>query len=219
MVRVLFQDNGPGISESNLSKVFDPFFTTKEVGKGTGLGLSLCYGIIKEHGGSITVRSKPGEGATFVIELPLAAGEDAADESSAAAVQTAPTASREGVGKKVLVIDDEEAILEMVRDTLSESGYEVDVARDGETGLNHLQKTPYDLTLCDWKMPGLSGQQVYERLHATNPALSERMIFITGDVINEKTEKFLADRKKLCLSKPFSIPEFRAAIGKALARG
>src|SRR5947199_688917 len=71
--RVLFEDNGPGIPEANLSKVFDPFFTTKEVGKGTGLGLSLCYGIIKEHGGTVTVRSKPSQGATFIIELPLAA--------------------------------------------------------------------------------------------------------------------------------------------------
>jgi two-component system NtrC family sensor kinase len=219
-VRVLFQDNGPGISEANLSKVFDPFFTTKEVGNGTGLGLSLCYGIIKEHGGSIIVRSKPGEGAAFVIELPLAAGAGETDEKPpAVGGHTSVAITREGVGKKVLVIDDEDAILEMVRDTLSQSGYEVHTARDGEIGLNRLQKTPYDLTLCDWKMPGLGGQQVYERLHATNPALSERMIFITGDVINEKTQKFLADRKKLCLSKPFSLVEFRAVVAKALARG
>src|SRR5207344_3151246 len=66
-VRVTFQDSGPGIAPENLSKLFDPFFTTKEVGKGTGLGLSLCYGIIKEHGGVITVRSEPGQGATFII--------------------------------------------------------------------------------------------------------------------------------------------------------
>ena len=70
-IRVTFQDNGPGIPEGHLSKVFDPFFTTKEVGKGTGLGLSLCYGIIREHGGTITVRSRPGEGAAFVVELPI----------------------------------------------------------------------------------------------------------------------------------------------------
>ena len=70
-MRVIIQDNGPGIADENLSKIFDPFFTTKEVGKGTGLGLSLCYGIIKEHGGTIVPRSKPGEGATFVIELPI----------------------------------------------------------------------------------------------------------------------------------------------------
>ena len=70
-VRVIIQDNGPGIPEENLSKIFDPFFTTKEVGQGTGLGLSLCYGIIKEHRGRIVPRSKPGEGATFVVRLPL----------------------------------------------------------------------------------------------------------------------------------------------------
>src|SRR3990172_9088122 len=70
-VRVTISDNGPVIAPENLSKLFDPFFTTKEVGKGTGLGLSLCYGIIKEHGGTITPRSRPGEGATFIIELPI----------------------------------------------------------------------------------------------------------------------------------------------------
>ena len=76
-VIVTLQDSGPGIPEENLSKIFDPFFTTKEVGQGTGLGLSLCYGIINEHGGTITPRSKPGSGATFVIELPIA--QEAAD--------------------------------------------------------------------------------------------------------------------------------------------
>src|SRR5882672_3381861 len=103
LVRVLFQDNGPGIPEGNLSKVFDPFFTTKEVGKGTGLGLSLCYGIIKEHGGSITVRSKPGQGATFTVELPIAAPAAASAEKSETST-TALLNSREGAGKKVLVI-------------------------------------------------------------------------------------------------------------------
>jgi CheY-like chemotaxis protein len=216
--RIIFQDDGPGISESNLSKVFDPFFTTKEVGKGTGLGLSLCYGIIKDHGGSITVRSKPGEGATFVIELPLATEMD--EPSVPAATEplvSAQTTGLKGAGKKVLVIDDEDSILQMVRDTLSEDGYQVDVARDGEAGLKCLKQVSYDLTLCDWKMPGLNGEQVYERLLAANPALSERMIFITGDIINDKAQKFLGERRKVCLSKPFSLVEFRAAIGKALA--
>jgi len=215
-VRIVIQDNGPGISEQNLSKIFDPFFTTKEVGKGTGLGLSLCYGIVKEHGGTITVRSKPGEGATFIIELPCAAEKEGSNRSTAAPAQPNPN-GREGVGKKVLVIDDEEPILQMVRETLSEHGYQVDVARDGEAALRRLDKIPYDLTLCDWKMPGLNGQQIYERVRAMNPALSERMIFITGDVINDKAQEFLRERRKVCLSKPFSLVEFRAAIGKALA--
>jgi Signal transduction histidine kinase regulating C4-dicarboxylate transport system len=213
--RITFQDNGPGIDEKNLSKVFDPFFTTKEVGKGTGLGLSLSYGMIKEHGGTITVRSKAGEGALFVIELPLAAAEESVEKKELPIPM--PVSANEGLGKRVLVIDDEEAILQMVRETLAEQGYEVDIARDGESALSRLGQTSYDLTLCDWKMPGLNGQQIYERIRASNPALSERMIFFTGDVINEKAERFLKESRRVCLSKPFSLVEFRAAIGKALA--
>jgi len=222
--RVLFEDNGPGIPEANLSKVFDPFFTTKEVGKGTGLGLSLCYGIIEEHGGTISVRSNPGAGATFIIELPLPT---VAPEGEGTGLPLIPSteppvvasvaATREGIGKKVLVIDDEEPILHMVREALAEHGYEVDLAQDGETALQRLNQVPYDLTLCDWKMPGLNGQQVYERLRVSNPALSERLIFITGDVINHKTQQFLHESKKVCLTKPFSLAEFRTAVSKALA--
>lgn len=215
-LRVTFQDDGPGIAEANLPKLFDPFFTTKEVGKGTGLGLSLCYGIVKEHGGQITVRSKPGQGATFVVELPLTT---AASAPAAPAEPTAaPAAPRQnGAGKKVLVIDDEEPILEMVRAALAAEGYEVDVARDGEEGLQRLRQDAYHLTLCDWKMPGLNGEQVYERLRSTHPALSERMVFISGDVISERIQQFLKERNKICLSKPFSLGEFRTAVDKALS--
>jgi signal transduction histidine kinase len=71
MIRVSFTDDGPGIPEENMKRVFDPFFTTKDVGKGTGLGLSICYGIVQEHGGHLYARSKPGEGATFVVEIPV----------------------------------------------------------------------------------------------------------------------------------------------------
>ena len=70
-VRIKFTDDGPGIPKKNLGHIFNPFFTTKEVGEGTGLGLSICHGIITEHGGTIRVESKPGEGATFIIELPV----------------------------------------------------------------------------------------------------------------------------------------------------
>ena len=217
-VRVVMEDNGPGISEANLSKVFDPFFTTKEVGKGTGLGLSLCYGIIKEHGGTIEVRSKPGEGATFVIELPMAAADETPRDKGPMPI-TSPVSVNplEGVGRKLLVIDDEEQILHMVRDMLTDQGYEVDLARDGESALRCLSQTRYDLALCDWKMPGLNGQQVYEKAREANPALSDKFIFFTGDVINEKAQQFLNERHQVCLSKPFSLNEFRSAIGKAMA--
>lgn len=218
MVRVMIQDNGPGIPQENLSKIFDPFFTTKEVGKGTGLGLSLCYGIIKEHGGTISPRSRPGEGATFVIELPVTHEAGETEEKSTNNHETDTGHSREGVGKRVLVIDDEESILLMVREALTPRGYEVDIASDGATGLQRMREKQYDVTLCDWKMPGLNGQEVYEWVRAINPTLSDRMIFITGDVINERTQKFLEEQDKICLPKPFTIAEFRAAIQQVLTK-
>ena len=217
-VVVIIQDNGPGIAPENLSKIFDPFFTTKEVGKGTGLGLSLCYGIIKDHGGNVTPRSRPGEGATFVIELPVT--HEAIETVTETPVREADTTHvREGAGKRILVIDDEESILQMVREALTPRGYEVDIASDGASGLQRMSENKYDVALCDWKMPGLNGQQVYERARSLNPALSSRMIFITGDVINDRTRKFLEEQNKICLPKPFTIAEFRTAIKKVLAAG
>jgi len=214
-VRVIIADDGPGIPQENLSKVFDPFFTTKEVGKGTGLGLSLCYGMVREHGGTIKASSKLGQGATFTVELPIAAPAlSHADRPDVPLVSLINP--REGSGRKVLVIDDEEPILQMVSEALGRCGYDVDVVSDGETALKRVDQSSYDLALCDWKMPGLSGQQIYERLRVTNPKLSERMIFITGDVVNEKTNEFLQKQNKVCLSKPFSLAEFRNAVNKAL---
>jgi len=114
------------------------------------------------------------------------------------------------------VIDDEETILEMVRGELTQHGYEVDVASDGEAALRRLTDTRYDLALCDWKMPGLSGSEVYDRLLSSNPELCQRFVFITGDVISERVQKFLKERRKKCLLKPFSLAEFRGAVEEAL---
>jgi len=116
----------------------------------------------------------------------------------------------------VLVIDDEEPIQQFVRDALEQRGYEVDAVSDGESGLRQLGRKSYDVALCDWKMPGLNGREVYERLCVERPALAQRVIFITGDVVNEKTRKFLEEHRLLCLPKPFSLLEFRGAIKKTL---
>ncbi|EEF59868.1 ATP-binding protein [Pedosphaera parvula] len=213
-VRVIFQDNGPGISADNLKKLFVPFFTTKEVGKGTGLGLSICYGIVTEHGGTITPQSKHGEGASFTIDLPITRDFAAKPEAVAVLPQTQPT--KEGLGKRVLVVDDEDSILQMIKEALTLNGYQVDVARDGETALSCMANCRYDLALCDWKMPGLNGQEVYEKLREKNPEMSRRLIFITGDVVNEKAQEYLKSRDKICLSKPFTLAEFRAAITRVL---
>lgn len=216
VVRVTVQDSGPGITPENLSKIFDPFFTTKEIGKGTGLGLSLCYGIIREHGGTILPRSQPGEGATFIIELPITHETTPQPEEPSVAPEHGIIDRREGAGKRVLVIDDEEPILQLVREALTARGYQVDLATDGETGLRCLSQTRYDVALCDWKMPGLSGRDVFERLRATDRAQAERMIFITGDVVSDTTRAFFDDPQRVFLPKPFTLVEVREAIGKVL---
>ncbi|HEY2081790.1 MAG TPA: ATP-binding protein, partial [Verrucomicrobiae bacterium] len=212
-VRVTIEDNGPGIEPENMSRLFDPFFTTKEVGKGTGLGLSLCYGFIKEHGGSITPTSQVGNGATFVIELP------ATDETPVSAEPAAPekSNSRRGAGKRVLVIDDEEHILTLVQETLAAQGYEVTVASNGDKALTELKGNHFDLAVCDWKMPGLSGKQIYEHLRADGHPICRRMIFISGDVVNAEMRRFLEAEKRPCLAKPFTLPEFHTAVENLLA--
>jgi len=213
MVRITIADNGPGISKENLSRIFDPFFTTKSVGQGTGLGLSLCYGIIKEHGGSINVTSQSGAGASFIIELPAAS----ASAIAAAGGSEQPAETRpKGNGRRILVIDDEDWILTLAKKVLEDDGYHVDVASDGDRALSAVAQKNYDLLICDQKMPGLSGPQVYERLRADHPEVAARLIFMTGDVAGEHFQQFLKDSGKFCLTKPFSLRELRSTISDKL---
>jgi signal transduction histidine kinase len=216
-VRIIIHDNGPGIPEENLRRIFDPFFTTKEIGQGTGLGLSLCYGIIKEHGGTITPLNRQSEGATFVIELPIWQATGDTTEMLRQPEASPKKNPREGTGKNILVIDDEETILEVLREELMSHGYNVEVASGGEAGLRRLKQNHCDVVFCDWKMPGLNGRQVYENLRTVNPKLCRRVVFITGDMVNEPMRGFLEREKRPCLAKPFTFDEVRDAIKNILA--
>jgi two-component system NtrC family sensor kinase len=213
-VVIEFQDNGPGIKPEHLARIFDPFFTTKPVGKGTGLGLSLCYGLIQEHGGTITARSERGEGATFAIELPVAAGVSTPmrlrQEESIAPF---PGADRPPSGKSVLVVDDEPWILELAGELARAEGHTVETAAGGEQALEKISRRVFDLIVSDWKMPGLSGMGLYEHLRAVEPAMAQKMVFMTGDVVSDAFQNFLRQHQLTCLSKPFARSEFRAALG------
>ena len=208
-VYIEFKDNGPGIRSDALSRIFDPFFTTKPLGKGTGLGLSLSYGIIQEHGGKIGVQSELGHGATFRIELPAAAAPGAIQREPERPTQVA---TRSGAGKAVLVVDDENWILELTQDLLRAEGYTVETASGGEEALARIAGRHFDAIVCDWKMPGLNGLHLYEQLRTGQPAAATRLLFMTGDVINEDFQTFLKKNARPCLSKPFAIEEFRAAV-------
>ena len=203
------KDNGPGIQREALSRIFDPFFTTKPQGKGTGLGLSLSYGIIQEHQGSIRVESEPAEGAEFIIELPISL-------TAPQARSNAPFNGRAGLptgpALHVLAVDDEEPILHLVQAILEEDGHRVDLASSGQAALKLIKQNRYDVVISDWKMPGLNGLQMYEDLIAQDPVTAGRMLFMTGDVVNETFQDFLKKHARTCLPKPFSVREFRAAV-------
>jgi two-component system NtrC family sensor kinase len=207
-------DNGPGISRENLSRIFDPFFTTKPQGKGTGLGLSLCYGIMQEHRGRIRAESQPGTGTEFIIELPIAltsAGPPAIRPDSATPFKTPSL--------RVLVIDDEEAIRQLVEEVLLSDGHRVDSAGGGEAALELIRRSRYDVIVSDWKMPGLNGINLYQELLVKDPQSAGRMLFMTGDVIKQSFQDFLKQNTRICLPKPFALREFRSAIaGLIVAR-
>jgi two-component system NtrC family sensor kinase len=207
-VRIEFTDNGPGIRPEHLPRIFDPFFTTKPVGKGVGLGLSLSYGIVLEHGGAITAASELGQGATFAIELPVAPPAAGAQSGEAAA---APEPGP-GRGQRVLVVDDEEWILDLTAELLRRDGYEVQTVPSAEKAVAALGAGKFDVIACDWKMPGMSGIQFYEHLLATAPAAATRVFFMTGDVVNESLQEFLRRHGRACVTKPFSIKEFKRAV-------
>lgn len=213
-VHITIQDNGPGISHDVQPRIFDPFFTTKPSGEGTGLGLSVCHGIVREHEGYIWVRSEPGQGATFLVELPVTIEMDTEEREEETAVSPALAATK----ARILVIDDEESIREVLCRALRRENYQVDVAADGKTGLTHLQEAAYDLIICDIRMPELTGVDVFKHLQAQHPHLLPRLIFTTGDIINETTRQFLQETRATCLVKPFDLSDLRHLIETTLRK-
>ena len=209
-VRFEVRDDGPGISEENLSRIFDPFFTTKEVGQGTGLGLSICYGIIEEHRGRISARNHVDGGAVFTVEIPIIASPAAPEERLAPPGPAKATADLRGCN--VLVVDDELTIVDILYQVLKSDGFRVDTALSGTIALKKLEKERYDLIISDLKMPGMSGQELYDRVRCLDEALSRRIIFSTGDVVSSETRSFLERSGNMYLQKPFEIEAMRQAV-------
>jgi PAS domain S-box-containing protein len=207
-------DNGPGIPHEFQDKVFDPFFTSKEVGQGTGLGLSISYGIIREHGGELVLDKTYSEGTRFIVNLPAA-------ESGQAEEPHAAPASRESIGvarPKVLVVDDEETILELSVDILSDKGYDVDTALNGEVARDMIESNSYDLVIADIRMPGeLSGIDLFYWAKQNVSGLEDRFVFATGDLVADETQKFLSETKRPCLSKPFEMSEYLNTVRTTIA--
>ena len=202
-------DDGPGIPEDLQPKIFDPFFTTKEVGKGTGLGLTVAYAIVQEHGGRLRLESRPNAGASFYVELPISGG-----KLSKTPVPRVRLDSPVGAiaPASILVVEDEEKLASAVVDALSDVGYLVQHAPDGEEALNKVQSDAFDLVICDLKMPRMDGMAFYRMLSAAAPGLARRVIFVTGDVAGTDAETFLRESGCRWLAKPFRLGDLLRAV-------
>jgi len=207
-VAVSVTDSGPGIPDEIAGRVFEPFFTTKPEGKGTGLGLSICQGILKEHGGRLTLEAKPGAGATFIVELPGTTPPAAASEHAAEPGAPARTL-------RVLVVDDEPHILHYMSATLESWGHTVEVASDGQYALERALAEAFDVIICDLRMPHLGGREMYHKLARQDPHRAERVIFATGDTVRGDTLRFLESLGRPYLHKPFTLAELRRVLGAA----
>jgi C4-dicarboxylate-specific signal transduction histidine kinase len=204
-------DTGPGMRPEIQDRIFEPFFTTKPPGVGTGLGLPLCRGIIEGHEGTLQVQSQPGQGTVFRLELPV--GDEPRAEPAAPAAVLAPAPAQ---AQAMLVVDDEPMMASALADLLRRSGYVVDTAANGRVALDKLQERPYDLILCDLRMPELDGPGLYRALEACYPQLRRRVIFLTGDTLSPAAREFLETAGVAHLSKPFRVAEVRRAVRQAL---
>jgi CheY-like chemotaxis protein len=206
------RDTGVGMDAATQQRIFEPFFTTKVKGKGTGLGLSTVYGIVRQSGGHIEVRSSPGRGTTFDIILPqISATVPAKAEHSIGAAM--PRGS-----ETVLIVEDEDAVRHIVRRVLEGQGYLILEARDGNEALRICAQRgeSVDLVLSDVIMPGMGGRELSRTLAATHPTLP--ILFMSG--YNEEGE-LTGDGAELAtsvLAKPFTSETLARHVREALDR-
>jgi CheY-like chemotaxis protein len=202
-VVVEVEDNGPGIEADAVSRIFDPFYTTKPVGVGTGLGLSVCKGIVTALGGTLDVRTAPGHGACFRVTLPLSAAHSAPGKSEPPVVvaRTASDEPAQASRPRILIIDDDPHVTRVIALALRQ--FDVTVINRSQDALDVLAKHDFDVVLCDLMMPTVTGIDIHRELTRTNPALAQRMIFLTGGSFSPDTDAFLATVTNPCLRKPF----------------
>ncbi|WP_438483350.1 ATP-binding protein [Oleiharenicola lentus] len=213
------RDTGVGISPENLRRIFDPFFTTKGP-KGTGLGLSISASIARQHGGEISVTSVPGEGATFVLQLPLASTTEVfplASPSISAGNRTLSVENPQRI--KVLVVDDEEFVRQFMQEALRVCfGCQVDIAADGDEAITAIGASRYDLVLSDVRMPRRNGFELRAWIQQHQPELGQRFIFVTGHAGDMHLDLGLENISCPVIRKPFTIDSIRAICRPYLER-
>src|SRR4030042_1199811 len=196
------------MTEEVKKMIFDPFFTTKGV-TNSGLGMSVSYGIVKRHGGEILVESEPGRGTTFIIHLPTGYGEEApeVEKKVLEPLKGAPSA-------RILVIDDEDSVRDILSRMLKTKGHQVVVACDGEEGIEKFKNEKFDLVFTDLGLPKISGWEVGKAIKELNPRVPIAMITGWGMELNR--EKMSESGIALVISKPFNFDQIIQLVSEAM---
>jgi two-component system NtrC family sensor kinase len=213
-IHLTFTDNGPGIPKNIINRIFDPFFSTKQVGEGTGLGLSICFGIISEHKGWIKAENASDGGAIFRIELPI----KEPDYLQPVEKVARPVLTVSPINLKILAVDDEIPLLNLLCRVLNQLGHTVETAQDGKTALQQVESRNYDLIICDVLMPDILGPELYEKILEKSPTMIDRFIFITGNIVDIDTRIFLEKSGLPWLAKPFLPEDIRRVIEQTVAK-
>jgi two-component system cell cycle sensor histidine kinase/response regulator CckA len=209
-VKLVFRDEGIGMDEETKAHIFEPYFTTKEVGKGMGLGLATVYGILRQSGGDVQVESEPGKGTAFTIWLPRVPEAELSKEPPELVLDALPGE------ETILVVEDEEPVLTLVRETLEDAGYKVLVAPDGEEALAVFSRSeePIHLLLTDVVMPKIGGKTLAARVASSHP--ETQILYMTGyfDTDTDPQDNPLGRRP--CIFKPFTPNELMSKIRELL---
>ena len=213
-IHLSFTDNGPGIPPPIINRIFDPFFSTKQVGEGTGLGLSICFGIISEHKGWIQAENIPDGGVVFHIELPI----KEPDRPQPVIEVAPPILTTSPLDLKILAVDDELPLLNLLCRVLNQLGHTVETAPDGKTALEKLKIESYDLIICDVLMPDILGPELYQETLQKFPHLADHFIFITGNIVDIDTRVFLEKSGLPWLAKPFLPADIQRVIEQTAAK-
>ncbi len=207
-VRISVRDSGVGMDKKTSDRIFEPFFTTKEMGRGTGLGLASVYGIVKNHGGFITVYSEVGHGTSFHIYLPASEMEIAEEKKLPGEIP--------GGKETVLLVDDEETIVEVIEKALLLTGFKVLVARGGEEAVEVFKKNRerIDIVILDMIMPGMGGGKVFDSLRAIQPGV--KVVLSSGYSIDGEASQIMARGCNGFIQKPFGIKELSQKIREVM---
>jgi len=204
-------DTGMGMDQSVIDRIFDPYFTTKEEGKGTGLGLAVVHGIVKSHGGHISVYSEPGKGTEIKVYLPVI-------QTQAETAEGKTPLPIEKGNESVLLVDDREEIVSLAKEMLCKLGYHVTARTSSIEALEAFRANPhnFDLVITDLTMPNMTGDKLAQKLMAIRPDIP--VILCTGFSEKMSEEKAEAIGIKAFLMKPIVMIDLAKTIREVLEK-